>query len=294
MATIKPRLFVVAPLLALFATSVVPTRAASPVIYDGSHGGQQARIRVSSHVYAVGGHVVNDSVNGLLDCDMAIYVTNSSTYTSLAAEGHLELKPSGGGYSGSFTDDLGAAKRYPAKATGVSTTTLDGHYVVNTHNGKFSFVVGATFMSKVPKKYGRHSKIATILYGVHAYTPQTPLQVSIGSFTIGGLASPATGTLNLTTDAIGYIVPFSKRLLINSSFAYTLSGGLKEYAITSYGRYYPPDGAGDGSLTTILQVGKHTFNIIDAKEDTSGQRIISGNALSGYGPNTIQASFSAH
>jgi hypothetical protein len=225
---------------------------------------------------------------------MAIYVSDGSTYTSLAAEGHLILKPKGAAYEGSFTDNLGGAKNYPARGTGVSSTALNGHYTVNTHNGKFSFVIGGTFTSKVPKKYGSHASIGTILYGVHSYTPRTPLQVSISSFTIGTFVPPENGTLTLTTDAIGYIVPFNKKLLVNSSFAYTLAGSLKQYAITSYGRYFPPDGAGDGTLTTILQVGKHMFNIIDAKEDTSGQQIISGDALSGSGPDTIQGSFSAH
>ena len=77
------------------------------------------------------------------------------------------------------------------------------------------------------------------------------------------------------------------------SFSYTLAGALKQYALTAYGRYYPADGAGNGTLTTSLNVGKLIFYIVHATEDTGGQKIISGDALAGSGPNSVQASFSA-
>ena len=222
-------------------------------------------------VVEASGNAQPAATNGLLNCDMAIYVTDSNpfTFTSLAAEGHLELVLKGTSYAGTFVDNFGGGKIYPATATDVSATTLNGGYVVNTANGKFTFVIGGTFTSTVPAKYGPGTSIGTILYGVHAYKLQSSLAVTMASFTIGGFMPKVAGTLTLTTDAIGYIVPFNTKLNVNSSFAYTLKGKLHQYAITSYGRYYPSDGAGDGSLTVILKAGSSTFSIIDAQEDTN-------------------------
>jgi hypothetical protein len=247
-------------------------------------------------VVAVPGVSIPAATNGLLNSDMAIYVTDSSTFTSLAAEGHLLLAPKGspGTYAGTFVDDLGGAKIFSAKGTNISATTLTGSYEVNSQNGKFTFVIGNSFTSTVPSKYGNTASIGTILFGSHAYTPQTPLAVTIATFTIGGFIPPVTsGTLTLTTDVIGYIVPFNNKLGVNSNLSYVQNGHLGQNPITSYGQYFPPDGNGDGSLTCILKVGSNTLTIDRALEDSGGQKIISGDALSVSGNHTTSASFSA-
>lgn len=278
------RFLVLALTVAVGTAAAVPARAAGDV--------PRSAVPTQQGVVALNG-MHTDSTNGLLDCDMAIYVTDGSNYTSLAAEGHYKLNRTPASF-GTFMDNLGGGQVFQISANHVSPTTLNGNYVVNTANGRFTFHIGSSFVSTVPAKYGPGAKIGTILYGTHAYTIRSPLSVTLGSFTIGGFQRPAMGTLTLTTDAIGYIVPFNQQRAVNSSFSYTLNGALHQYPISSYGRYYPPDGAGDGSLTTVLSVGAYVFHIINAKEDTSGQKIISGDALAGVGTNTIQASFSAH
>jgi hypothetical protein len=280
-------------LLAGLAIGPVAANAAAPA---GNKHALQPNLPRGVVAVGTAGRVA-PSTNGLLHSDMAIYVSNGSTYTSLAAEGSLYQRlTSGQTYSGNFRDNLGSAKIYPASGTNVDSATLNGDYVVNTGNGRFTFHIGGTFTSTVPAKYGPHAHIGTILYGAHVYNNRTPLNVSLGSFTIGAYMPPVTGTLTLTTDAIGYIVPFfsNARASSTSSFAYSYKGNLYQYKISSYGRYYPPDGAGDGSLTTVLQIDTFTYDIIDAQEDTSGQKIISGDALAGSGASTTQASFSAH
>jgi hypothetical protein len=239
---------------------------------------------------------IPNTVNGLLDSDMAIYVSDGSTFTSLAAEGHLSLTTNDGGkhYVGTFVDDLHGATVFWASGTKVSATTLDGNYTIDTGNGTMHFSIGGTFTSTVPAKYGSNANIGTILYGAHSYTARPPLSVSLGSFTIGAFHRPVTGTLTLTTDAIGYIVPFFAAGHVNSTWSYFAGGRLNVYHLDSYGRYFPPDGSGDGSLTTILGVGKTLYTIINLPEDTNGQRIISGDAIAGSGKSTTSASFSAH
>ena len=236
------------------------------------------------------------TTNGLLNSDMAIYVGDGATFTSLAAEGHLNLTSNDGGahYVGTFVDDLDGATVFWASGTNISPTTLNGDYTVDTGNGTMHFSIGGTFTSRVPAKYGSNAKIGTILYGAHAWTARAPLNVSLGSFTIGAFHRPVTGTLTLTTDAIGYIVPFFGIGHVNSTWSYFAGGRLNVYHINSEGRYFPPDGSGDGSLTTVLGVGKTTFSIVDAQEDTSGQKIISGDAIAGSGHSTSLAAFSAH
>lgn len=237
-----------------------------------------------------------NTTNGLLDSDMAIYVGDGSTFTSLAAEGHLNLTTNDGGahYTGTFIDDLDAATVFWASGTNVSATTLNGNYTIDTGNGRMHFSIGGTFTSSVPASYGSNAKIGTILYGAHSWTARTPLNVTLASFTTGAFHRPVTGTLTLTTDAIGYIVPFFGLGHVNSTWTYFSGGHLNVYRINSLGRYFPPDGAGDGSLTTELGVGKTTFSIVDAKEDTGGQKIISTDAIAGSGRSTSLAAFSAH
>ena len=97
-----------------------------------------------------------DTVNGLLSSDMAIYVSDGSTFTSLAAEGHLNLTSNDGGvhYVGTFIDDLDGATVFWASGTDVSSTTLNGNYTIDTGNGTMHFSIGGTFTSSVPAKYG--------------------------------------------------------------------------------------------------------------------------------------------
>ena len=189
MTRIFSRFISLAALAALFVASTAPAYATNPRSTGmvSRHGG----------VILARGQAVRDSVNGLLNSDMAIYVSNGSTYTSLAAEGHLILKPKSGAaagtYTGKFVDDLGGAAVYAASGTNVSPTTLNGHYVVKTFNGTFTFTVGGSFVSTVPKKYGPKAAIGTILYGTHIYTIHPPLAVTIGTFTIGAFLSPVMG-----------------------------------------------------------------------------------------------------
>ncbi len=308
------RLFVVAGILGAVAFALAGPGGRAPVRHDTHPSLASRQLRAGTldprHLPTVLPHgvfraatpgaarpaVTPDSVNGLLDSDIAIYVSDGSTFTSLAAEGYLNLTSNDGGvhYVGTFVDDLASAKVFWASGTNVSPTTLNGDYTIDTGNGTMHFSVGGSFTSSVPAKYGSAAKIGTILYGAHSWTARTPLNVTIASFTIGAFHGPATGTLTLTTDAIGYIVPFFAPGHVNSSWSYLAGGHLHAYRINSYGRYYPPDGAGDGSLTTILGVGRTTFSIVDAREDTNGQRIISGDAIAGSGQSTSQAGFSAH
>jgi hypothetical protein len=251
-------------------------------------------------IFLAPGGIRRADANGLLNSDLAIYVSDGSTFTSLAAEGHLRLKPAtgkpAGTYSGQFIDDLAGGAAFKAGGTSVSDTALDGHYVINTGNGKFTFTIGTgAFTSTVPKQYGHKATIATVLYGAHAYMAQAPLSVSIGSFTIGGFMAPIAGTLTLTTDAAHYIVPDNAKRRINSSFAYTQMGKLGQTPITSYGSYSPPDGSGDGYLTLTVHVGGWTVHVVDVHEDTAGQKTFSGNALADSKSGLVsEASFSAH
>lgn len=307
MSSWKYRAWAVVAVVAMGAVVAVQTNGARAATSHHPSGSRTLDPRhLPSHmphgVFAVRTSVTSGtakrSTNGLLASDLAIYVTDGSTFTSLAAEGHLALhNDTGHHYVGSFVDDLGSAKVYPAHGSAVSATTLNGKYTIATARGTFHFVVGGTFTSTVPSQYPSGSKIGTILYGAHAYTAHAPLTAGFGSFSIGVYHNPVTGTLNLTTDAIGYIVPFSSRRHVNSSWVYFSGGDLHTYRIHSYGRFYPPDGAGDGSLTAVLGIGKTgsvLFSVIDAHEDTSGQSTISGDALSGSGSSTVQSTFTAH
>ena len=291
-----PRLLLVAALLVLAASPAAPAAAArphAPRVVDPQH----LPARLPHGLVAVEGDVSPASVNGLLNADMAIYVSNGASYTSLAAEGRLHLSLVSGStahYVGSFFDDLGGGAIFSASGEHVAADTLNGDYVVNTANGRFTFHIGGTFTSSVPSKYGHSATVGTILYGAHAYTVRTPLAVTMGSFTVGAFQAPSTGTLSLTTDAIGYLVPLSSQRHVNSSYSYTVHGSLHGYRITSYGQYFPPDGSGDGSLTVVLKVDGVIYYIIGAKEDTGGARTISGNALGGYGASLISSTFSAH
>ncbi len=235
------------------------------------------------------------TTNALITSDLAVYVTNGSTFTSVAAEGHLSLTSNDGGvhYVGTFVDDLDGAKVFWASATGIQPTGITGDYRIDTRNGPMSFHVGGTFTSHVPAKYGAGAKIATILYTGHAWTARPPLTVTLGASTVGAFYPPVNGTLTLTTDALGYIVPYFGLGHVNSTWAYFASGSLHTYFINSAGKYFPADGAGDGILTTTLGVGHATFAVVDVKEDSGGQKIISGNAVTGSGSSTSLVSFSA-
>jgi hypothetical protein len=236
------------------------------------------------------------TTNALITSDLAIYVTDGgSAFTSVAAEGHLSLTSNDGGvhYVGTFVDDLAGAKVFWASATGIQPVGIAGDYRIDTSNGPMSFHVGGTFSSHVPAKYGSGAKIATILYAGHAWTARAPLTVTLGSFTIGGFHPPVSGTLTLTTDALGYIVPYFGLGHVNSTWSYFASGSLHTYFIDSEGRYFPADGAGDGFLTTILGVGHTTIAFVEVKEGTDGQKIISGNGVTGSGASTSLVSVSA-
>lgn len=232
--------------------------------------------------------------NDLILSDLALYVTND-VYTSLAAEGHLLLtNDHGAHYAGTFVDDLSGASIFTASASHIQPTGLSGSYTINTGNGTFTFVIGGSFTSTVPAKYGSQARIGTVLYSAHSYTQRTPLSATFSSTTVGGFHRPASGTLTLTTDALGYIVPFSTKRHVNSSWNYTIAGHLKSYKISSLGRYNPPTGSGGGGLTTVLKVDTTVFHVVGAAEDSGGQRIIRGNAMAGSGDATSESTFSAH
>ncbi|GEM_PF-3980525 len=297
MKSLRPIALVITALVGVLSISVALARSNTPG--HVSAAGRPAALPLRHGVFLAPGQVRKSATNGLLDCDMAIYVSDGSTFTSLAAEGHLLLKHAkgkpAGTYSGKFVDNLAGAKAFRASGTSISDSALNGHYVVNTGNGKFRFSIGTKFRSKVPKTYGAGAVIGTILYGAPSYTLHAPLTVNMASFTIGGFMRPVTGTLTLTTDALGYIVPYNAKQKTNSSLAYTQNGKLGQAPIKSLGRYYPPDGAGDGSLTFVVRIGNWTVHVVDALEDTSGQKTISGDAIADSKSGLIsQASFTAN
>jgi hypothetical protein len=211
--------------------------------------------------------------NPLLDADIQLDAYGQ-TFSSVAAEGHLLLKLHGTRYRGSFTDNFAGAKVFPASEVNPSASGIDGTYTIHTGNGTFKFTYGDTPKASAPSKYGKDASM-DLAFNPHVYTQSSPMTLTLNSTTFGGLRKFLSGALTLTTDDLGYIVPFSSKLHVNSSLSYVSGGHLYGSKMTTSGLFRPVTAVYSGSVTMSVKVGRSVYHIADAGNVAGASQISS-------------------
>ena len=300
----KIRMAAVATAVVLLgATASVSAAQAQPNVPSHSVGTKISKLPKSIQA------VVNRSKtqivvgNPLLNSDILLVVVGAiGAYQNLAAEGHLTLhKKSGTTYTGTFVDNFHGAHTYPASATGVSTTEETGKVRIHSGNGifTFSYVAGSVgAQTTAPSKYSSGSFVQIATSSPHAYTTNAPLFGLFAGTQFGVYHRPIEGVLTLTTDAIGFVVPHIVHLS-HSNYTYDVFPHSNTHvsAITTWGMYFPGDGANGGLLNLSVRANAVNYSVT-AQEDDSNTFLgaintIAGTATSGSGNSYSSGQFQA-